>query len=124
MIIEVTKPSRPELFESYDDLFLHLTRLENLKMLAPNPDFKDMDWNFCLYSPDRVRLLFEHMKEDFLPIKEAYEQGLPLLEICAGHFGLPQYVVLTPMLNLGYLKKKWALDYCESHGLTVAEKAS
>ena len=63
------------------------------------------------------------MKEDFLPIKEACEQGLSLFEICSGDFGLPEYVALTPMLNVGYLKKKWALNYCACHGITVTEKA-
>ena len=122
MIIELKTVQKPKLFKSYDDLFLYLTKLENMKMLVPNPDFKTMNWSFCLHSADRVRLLFEHMKEDPLPIKEAYEQGLPLIEICSGDFDRPEYVVKTPVLNMSYLKKKWALEYCECHGLIIMEK--
>lgn len=120
--VKIVHEPTVELFEDYNDLFQHLVRLENLKMLASNPDFSTMDWSFTLYSPDRVALLLAHMKEYSLPVKEAYEQGLPLLEICTGNFSFPQYVVQTPMLNMDYLKKKWALDYCECHGITIMEK--
>jgi hypothetical protein len=120
--LKIAPPPTIELFENYHDLFYHLVRLENLKMLAPNPDFSTMNWSFTLYSPDRVALLFEHMKDDFLPIQQAYEQGLPLLEICSGDFGLPEYIVKTPMLNMDYLKKRWVLDYCECHEMIVTEK--
>ena len=122
-MLEVVKAPTVELFEDYNDFFQYLVHLENLKMLAPNPEISRMNWSFTLYSPDKVTLLFEHMKEDFFPIKEAYEQELPLLEICSGDFGLPKYVVKTPMLNVDYLKKKWVLDYCECHGLIITEKS-
>jgi hypothetical protein len=121
--VKIVKEPTVELFEDYSDLFQHLVRLENLKMLAPNLDFATMNWSFTLYSPNQVALLLEHMKEYSLPVKEAHEQGLPLLEICTGHFAFPQYVVKTPMLNMDYLKKKWALDYCECHGIIVVEKS-
>ena len=122
MIIEVKRTQKPELFESYDELFVHLNRLENLKILAPNPDFTAMNWSFTLYSAERVCLLFEHLREQALPVKEAHEQSLPLIEICTGDFALPEYVVKTPTLNMGYLKRKWSLDYCACHGMSVTEK--
>jgi hypothetical protein len=121
--VKIVKEPTVELFEDYNDFFRHLVRLENLKMLAPNPDFSAMNWSFTLYSTDRVALLLAHMKDYSLPVKEAYEQGLPLLEICTGDFALPEYVVQTPMLNMDYLKKRWVLDYCHHHSISVVEKS-
>jgi hypothetical protein len=116
------QPPTIELFEDYNDLFRHIVRLENWKMLAPNPDFSTMDRSFTLYSPNQVALLLAHMKEYYLPIQEAYDQGLPLLEICRGDFGLPEYVAKTPILNMDYLKKKWVLDYSTCHEIIITEK--
>jgi hypothetical protein len=41
--VKIVKEPTVELFEDYNDLFRHLVRLENLKMLAPNPDFSTMN---------------------------------------------------------------------------------
>ena len=121
-MLEVRIEPTPELFEDYNELFRHLIRLENFRMLAPNPDFSAINWSFTLYPPDKVSVLVAYMKEYYLPIQKACDQGLPLLEICTGDFALPDYIVVTPDLDIAYLKKRWALDYCACHNLTITEK--
>lgn len=80
--VKLVKEPTVELFEDYNDLFCHLVRLENMKMLASNPDFPTMNWNFTLYSPDRVALLFEHVWTG------GRGQGVFLLQRCTHVFGL------------------------------------
>ena len=121
--VQSNQKSRKEFFHSYDDLFNHLTRHENLTMAAnPNPNFTTMNWRFTLYAADRVNLFFGHLKDKSAPIKLACDQKLSLIEICAGNFTNPEYVAQTTGLNLSELKKKWALDYCRYHNMIVTEK--
>ncbi len=121
--VESNQRSRSEYFQSYDDLFDHITRHENLSMAAnPNPNFTTMNWRFTIYAAERVELFFSHWKDKFIVIKEACDQGFPLIEICAGDFTRPEYVVVTPRLDMSSLKKKWVLDYCTAHNMIITEK--
>ena len=121
-MIEVnTAPGQQnERFQNYDDLFDHIIEMENLKMLELEPDFRTMQWSFVAYAPHHVTALYMHLKGQDKAIKEASEKQLPLIEICTGDFTKPEYVVGTQTLNLGYLKKKWALAYCATHNMTIA----
>jgi hypothetical protein len=39
--------------------------------------------------------LYAHNKDLFTPIKEAFDQNLPLIEICVGDYANPQYIAVT-----------------------------
>lgn len=70
--VQSNQKSCKEFFQSYDDLFNHLTRHENLTMAAnPNPNFTTMNWRFTTYAADRVHLFFGHLKDKSVPIKLA-----------------------------------------------------
>jgi hypothetical protein len=77
--VESNQRSSKEWFQSYDDLFNHITRHENLSMAAnPNPNFTTMNWRFTIYAAERVELYFSHLKDKSIPIKEACDQQFPL----------------------------------------------
>ncbi|MBX9804820.1 MAG: hypothetical protein K2Y18_03585 [Alphaproteobacteria bacterium] len=111
----------PECFEDFDELFKSVTSIENSKLMATCPDFTYMNWSFIILSPKRVTALYGHIKEPSAEILEAFEDNLPLIEICAGDYQKPQYIVLTPNVDMDYLKRKWCIDYCTYHHLLVRE---
>lgn len=110
-----------EQFEDYNELFDCLTAIENTKLIANNPDFKNMNWSFTIHPPRRVAAFYAHLKDSCEAIKEAYEEGLPLIVICTGEHSKPTYIALTPNIDVDYLKKKWCVDYCTWHHLVVRE---
>lgn len=94
---------------------------ENLKLLEKEADFHSMNWSFTIHPPRHVTAFYAHLKESCDVIKEAYEGELSLIAICTGNYWAPTYIALTPNVNLDYLKRKWCLEYCRFHHLTVRE---
>lgn len=110
-----------EYFESFDELFKDVTTTENTKLVDDQPDISQMNWSFTIYPPKRVAALYAHTKEPCAAMQEAFEDHLPLIEICAGDYKKPLYIVLTPNVDMDYLKRKWCIDYCTYHHLLVRE---
>jgi hypothetical protein len=54
-------------------------------------------------------------------VHEAFDENLPLIEICTGDYHNPMYIVVTPNVDIYYLKKRWCVDYCTFHHLLVRE---
>jgi hypothetical protein len=108
-------------FESFDEFFEHVTTTENSKLVDEHSDFAHMDWSFTVYPPKRVVALYAHTQNPCEPMQEAFEDSLPLIEICAGDYKKPLYIVVTPNVDIDYLKKKWCVDYCTFHHLLVRE---
>ena len=122
MIIIVPLNGEPiEHFEDYTDLFDYITMIENMKLIAKRPNVKHMDWSFTIYSPKRVLALYAYSRVSSEAMKEAAEENLPLIEICIGDYKKPQHIILTPNVDMDYLKKKWCIDYCTYHHLLVRE---
>lgn len=108
-------------FESYNELFDYIVKIGNLKLLKRRLDQKQDDWNFTTYSPKQVFALFTHANEQSSAIREAYDEGLPLIEICAGSSKHPIYVVNTPNTDIDYLMSKWCLDFCTFHDFILRD---
>jgi hypothetical protein len=106
-------------FEDYNELFDTLIAIENRKLDAKIPNLIPMSWSFTIHPPRQVAAFYAHLKDSCEGIKEAYEEGLPLIEFCNGAYRTPTYIALTPNVNLDYLKKKWCIDYCTWHHLVV-----
>ncbi|MBM3469152.1 MAG: hypothetical protein FJX71_06990 [Alphaproteobacteria bacterium] len=111
----------PQYFESFKELFVELTTAGNSKLLDDQYDFVRLDWSFTVYPPKRVVVLHAHTKVPCGAMQEAVEDNLPLIEICAGDYKNPQYIVLTANVDMDYLKKKWCIDYCTFHHVLVKE---
>lgn len=109
-----------EYFESFNEFFKNIITTENSKLVDDQPDLAQMNWSFTVYPPKRVAAL-AHTTEPCEAIQEAMEDNLPLIEICAGDFRKPLYVVLTPNVDLEYLKRKWCVDWCTFHHVLVRE---
>lgn len=111
----------PQYFESFNELFVELTTAGNSKLLDDQSNFAHMNWNFTVYPPKRVTALYAHTKDPCEAMQEAVEDNLPLIEICAGDYKKPQYIVLTTNVDMDYLKRKWCVDWCTFHHLLVRE---
>lgn len=108
-------------FKDYNDLFDSLNGTENTNFIAVNQNARDRDWTFTIHPPQRVTAFFAHLKDSCEAIKEAFDENLPLIEICTGDYTKPQYIAQTPNVDMDYLKKKWCVDYCECHYLVLRE---
>jgi len=108
-------------FENYDELFEFLAGTADTEFMAVNHNAKDREWRFTIYPPQRVEAFFSYLKDSCEVIKEAIEESLPLIEICAGNFKTPFYIALTANINMGYLKRKWCIDWCTFYHLLVGE---
>ncbi len=106
-----------EHFESYDALLECIMEIENEKHIDDTP----MDWRFTIYPPTEVAALYALSQEPCAAIEEAFEEDLPLIEICTGDYKKPLYIALTPNVDMDYLKKKWCTDYGTYHNLVVKE---
>ena len=96
-------------------------------------DFEDSNgsgngsWSFAVHSPHRVFSLYNNREKGSCAspidtnLQEAYDEQLSLLEICTGNYANPQYIAITPNIDIGSLKKKWCQDYCAFHGLVIRE---
>jgi len=108
-------------FKDYNDLFENLIGIESTKSIAVNQNARDRDWTFTIHTPQRVTAFFAHLKDSCEAIKEAFEEGLPLIEICAGDYTKPHYIAQTPNVDMDYLKKRWCVEYCTFHNVLVKE---
>lgn len=111
--------TQPQHFKSFKELFEDITTTENLKLVDEHSDFTHMNWSFTVYPPKRVAILLAHTKDPSATLQEAFEDHLPLIEICTGDYKKPLYIVLTPNVDMDYLKRKWCIDWCTFHHLLV-----
>lgn len=110
-----------EYFEDYNELFECIITIENLKLVAKCPDLTHPNWSFIIYPPKRVSSLRTIAKNAPAAVHEAFDENLPLIEVCTGDCHLPLYIVATPNIDINYLKKNWCIDYCTFHHLLVRE---
>ncbi len=95
-----------ELFENYDALLDCIIECENEK----HSNDASMDWSFTTYPPGQVVALYAFSQKPCLAMQEAFEENLPLIEICTGDCKNPLYIVATPNVDMDFLKKKWCTD--------------
>lgn len=111
----------PQYFDSFNEFFEWITTIENSKLVDDHRDCAHMNWSFTVYPPKRVASLYAHTKDHCEAMEEAFEDNLSLIEICAGDYKKPLYIVLTPNVDMDYLKKKWCIDWCTFHHFLVRE---
>ncbi len=104
-------------FVNYDELLGCIIESEHEK----HPDDAPMDWNFTVYPPQQVGTLYALNQEPCEAMQEAFEENLPLIEVCTGDYKNPLYMAMTPNVDMDFLKKKWCVDYCTYHNLVVKE---
>ena len=108
-------------FENFDQLFDCILTTQALKSAAKTSNAKPMNWSFTIYPAGQVAALLAVHKNPPDAIKEAFEENLPLIEICTGDYKHLTHIVLTPNVDMDYLKKKWCIDWCTWHHLVVRE---
>jgi hypothetical protein len=108
-------------FEDFNELFDRIIATETAKLTAKNHTLQHMDWSFTIHPPKQVAAFYNYVNDPSGAIKEAFDDGLPLIEICIGDYKKPTYIPLTPNVNMDYLKRKWCVDWCTWHHLLVRE---
>jgi hypothetical protein len=108
-------------FENCDQLFAYITETENKKLLSKRAYPPHMDWSFTIYPTKQVAALYAYHMDPDESIKEAYIEELSLIEICAGSYQHPTYIVYTPNVDMDFLKIKWCLDFCTYHDLLLRD---
>ena len=124
--------SRIGSFKTYDEVvgFIHNSQIYHLVYvnnrdcpLVSPLDLKDTGWRFVCYKHSELNTIYSCMKEP--PIqgieREAFEQGLDLIEI---HHGSPLNPIQLPVrqdLDIESLKKEWCEAYCKAHGYSLIE---
>jgi hypothetical protein len=108
-------------FQNFNKLFECFITLENLKFAPKDPGFKQMDSNFTVFSSKKIATLYANTQQPLTSLIEAYEENLPLIEICTGDYRFPLHVALTPNVDIDYWQKKWYMDWCTCRNLLVRE---
>jgi hypothetical protein len=82
-------------YKDYDELCDYIMEQENIKLLEPKPDLRNLQWSFTVC------------------------ESRKMITICTGDFMKLRHVVLTPGVDLAALKAKWCRYFCRAHGLVI-----
>ena len=119
----ITPETDAVLLKDYNSLFDFICDFESSNGFGSEAG----TWSFTVHSPDRVAALYHNWKKGDPAIEselqEAYDEQLSLMELCTGDHNNPQYIAITPNIDMDALKKKWCLDYCAFHKLAISETA-
>ena len=112
------------LLDDYNELFEYICETETQLPFEDPAESGGRNWSFTVHYPHRVFFLYNNREKDSAidpNLHEAYDEQLSLLEICTGDYANPQYVAITPNVDIGGLKKKWCQDYCAFHEIDIRE---
>ena len=111
------------LFEDFDKLSNHINTIETTKLTEPRSCFDEDIWSFSLFTNKRLSYIFyKTLEQSFSKIgKEAFDQGLDLIEISKGDYGNPLQIPVTPDVDIQELKKNWCYEYCDAHGYVMID---
>lgn len=117
-------------FETYECLidYIHKSRIYKLRLLIYRNysfenvlDLEETRWRFVHYKHAELSVIYSCMKEP--PIKgiekQAFDQGLDLIEVYQGSPTNPLQIPVTPDLNIQKLQKDWCESYCKAHGYSL-----
>jgi len=102
----------------------HLTYVNNCDhSLGSILDSKEVGWQFVYYRHLDLNIIYSCMYEP--PIKgierQAFDQGLDLIEIHHGSPLNPIQFSVTGDLDIEFLKREWCEAYCKAHGYSLIE---
>jgi hypothetical protein len=110
-------------FQNRDEFFKFIRDTEHLKLFEGHPEFGSFSWNFRVFKRRSIFQLYHHLKEEDLtvPILQAYEQQLDLLEMCKGDLNKPLQIPVSSDVDVEHLRTIWCFEYCKAHGYEVKE---
>jgi hypothetical protein len=100
IVIQPLDGTPSEHFENFDELFDCIITTEALKVAAKTSNVKPMNWSFTVYPANQVTTLLAVHKKPPEIMTEAFEENLPLIEICTGDCKNPLYIPLTPNVDI------------------------
>ena len=119
-------------FETYRDLidYIHKSRVYKLRFLIYRTypfdsvlDGEEANWRFIYYKHAELKTVYSCMKEPPLTKteKEAFDQGLDLIEICQDDPARPLQIPVTADVDIQKLQKNWCEAYCKAHRYSITE---
>jgi hypothetical protein len=122
-------------FHNYSEIvqYIHNSQIYHLvhKNVLDDPlmqslDLEELCWRFVYYKHSELSIIYSCMKEP--PImgveKEAFDQGLDLIEIHHGSSLNPMQLPVTADLDIDLLKREWCEAYCSSQGFKIISSIS
>ena len=103
-------------FEEEGGLFSYILAALN----TPNGEGTG-DWRFTYHSHRYLEGFIEKMggKPLVYMTCKACQQGRDLITLATGDGQNPNYLIVTPDLNVAALRREWCKEYCASHGLRI-----
>lgn len=94
------------------------------ELLEAHPDWDPTQWTFRIFPTNHVGYLYHHLPRDMITpaLQKAYDEQLPLIEMCLGDFSKPLYVPVVDRLNISALKRAWYLACCLMQGSEIQMK--
>lgn len=114
-------------FRTYNEVisYIHNSQIYNLvhvndlyEPLIEAIHLKNISWRFIQYKHSELNIIYSCMYKPLLKgiEKEAFNNGLDLIEIYYGSLIYPIQFAVTPDLDIESLKWEWCQAYCEAHG--------
>ena len=117
-------------FKTYGEFidFIHKSQIYHLKHINTNNStfvgglgVVDTRWLFFYYKHSELAAIYSSINQP--PIREierqAFEQGLDLIEIHRGDDLNSLQIVVTRDLDIESLKKEWCEAFCKKHGYSI-----
>jgi hypothetical protein len=116
-------------FVDLNEMFISFNDLEKDKLLNADKDSikniieEDGAWGFNYYSKDRIKLLYESTKDNYIKdsIREAYLHNEGAHEIYSGDWNNPIYIIDSQNIDISKEKKQWLKKYCDYYEMFVLE---
>jgi len=86
--------------------------------------FPEEKWEFSYYTHEHLCAIVGGIEQDAELTKvewEAYENGIGLMEVCAGDPQMLQQIPLFPGVDVEELARKWSFDYAHAKNFVLFE---
>lgn len=115
-------------YKNFEDVCDYFMRLEHFKAADRDSFYPgsvpEEKWEFCYYSYEYLHSICGDVKRNVQLTKEereAYENGLGLIEVCAGDPQLLQQIPLFPDIDVEELARDWSFDYAWDKNFSLFE---
>jgi hypothetical protein len=115
-------------YKNFEDVCDYFMRLEHFKAANRGSfysgSFPEEKWEFSYYSHEHLCAIVGGIEQDAELTKvewEAYENGIGLIEVCAGDPQMLQQIPLFPDVDVEELARDWSFDYAWDKNFSLFE---
>ena len=115
-------------YKNFEDVCDYFMRLEHFKAADRHSFYSgsvpEEKWEFSYYTHEHLCAIVGGIEQDAELTKvewEAYENGIGLIEVCAGDPQLLQQIPLFPDVDVEELARDWSFDYAWDKNFSLFE---